>query len=436
MIETFRERLQNAWSFSDRVFDLIHRDRWLDQPIKLRHPVLFYVGHLPAFAWNQVGAGLLGHAPQHAEFDQLFERGIDPVAADAHSAVVEWPSVEEVLEYRDRVRSRLLEAVDEVAALADRNPLAARGRILHVVLEHEAMHQETLQYMFLELPEGTVQRPVDTPPYQLDGSVDREEVEVGPGSAVLGAEFDAVDFGWDNEFPTQRVEVEGFWIDRMPVTVGEWLDFLEAGGYRNPDLWQEADWSWRKRIGLEHPPRWRSSANGWRYRTMFDELDLEAVRAWPVMVSLAEARAYCAWRGDRRLPTEPELHRALHGGGDRRHPWGAEPPAPGRHGNFGFANWSPTPVSAHPEGESPWGLLDGIGNAWEWTSTLFRGLPGFEPTIPTYPGYSADFFDDRHFVMLGASWATPTPLIRRSFRNWFQDRYPYAFAGFRTVRAD
>jgi formylglycine-generating enzyme required for sulfatase activity len=74
-----------------------------------------------------------------------------------------------------------------------------------------------------------------------------------------------------------------------------------------------------------------------------------------------------------------------------------------------------------------------VGNGWEWTETAFAPFPGFEAYIPSYPGYSADFFDGRHFVMLGASWATPAGLIRRSFRNWFQDRYPYMFAKFRGV---
>ena len=121
------------------------------------------------------------------------------------------------------------------------------------------------------------------------------------------------------------------------------------------------------------------------------------------------------------------------GGPARLWPWGDAAPEPGVHGNFDFVNWSPTPVAAHPRGASSWGLLDTIGNLWEWTSSRFAPFPGFEPTVPTYPGYSADFFDDRHFVMLGASWATPAGLVRRSFRNWFQDHYPFVFAGFRTI---
>jgi ergothioneine biosynthesis protein EgtB len=433
-IDTFRRRFRDAWQRSDRIFDLVPREHWLDQPIELRHPILFYVGHLPAFAWNQVGRGLLGWGALHPEYDELFERGIDPVDGDRHDASVEWPSIDEVLAYRDRTRERLLEAVEAVAARSDGYPLAARGRILNVALEHELMHQETLQYMYLQLEPGVLRRPDDLPPYRFDGNVPAEAVAVDGGEVVLGADYHAVDFGWDNEFPEHRVAVDGLRIDRTPVTVGAWLDFVEAGGYRRAELWLEGDWRWRQRVGLEHPPRWRRDDGAWRYRTLFDALELERVRSWPVAVSLAEARAFCRWRGV-RLPTEAELHRAMYGSSDgpRRHPWGDDEPRPGVHGNFDFANWSPTPVADHPAGESAWGLLDTVGNLWEWTSSRFAGFPGFEVTVPSYPGYSAAFFDDRHFVMLGASWATPTPLVRRSFRNWFQDRYPYAFAGFRTV---
>jgi ergothioneine biosynthesis protein EgtB len=434
MIDVFLDRLRDTWAMSDRVFNLVPRDRWLEQPIKLRHPVLFYVGHLPAFAWNQIGGGLMEQGALHPVFDDLFERGIDPVGVDRHDASVSWPSIDEVVAYRDHVRERLLDLVEPVLQRAGEDPMADRGRILNVVLEHEWMHHETLQYMFLELPSGSLRRPDDLRPHRFDGRPGDDVVEVGPGSATLGADFESIEFGWDNEFPTLQVEVAGFRIDRMPVTIGAWLDFVEAGGYATPEYWKTADWEWRSRVGLDCPPRWRRSDGGWRYRTLFDDLDLGDVRHWPVMVSLAEARAWCAWKGDRRLPSEAELQRALYGDDGRRFPWGDDAPEAGRHGNFGFHRWSPTPVDAHPDGASPWGLVDGIGNAWEWTETVFAGFPGFTAYIPSYPGYSADFFDGRHFVMHGASWATPTPLIRRSFRNWFQDHYPYAFAGFRTIR--
>ena len=435
MIETFRRRLRESWTMSDRIFDLLPRESWLEQPIQLRHPVLFYIGHLPAFAWNQVGRGVLGLGQLHPEFDELFERGIDPVGVDAHDAGLRWPPIDEVLEYRDRAREHLLALVERALERADEDPLAARGRIFNVVLEHELMHQETLQYMLQQLPPETKRRPDDLPPHLFDRGVEAGEAEVAAGETVLGADFEAVDFGWDNEFPEHRVEVRDFAIDRTPVTIADWLGFMEDAGYRRPELWLPGDWKWRAKLGIESPADWEATGGGRRLRTMFEWLPLEQAAHWPVMVSLAEARAYCRWR-ERRLPTEAELHRALYtapSGEQRRYPWGDAPPEPGVHGNFGFRSWAPVAVGSFPAGASGWGVHDAVGNLWQWTESPFAPLPGFTPYIRSYPGYSADFFDDRHFVMLGASWATPQGLIRRSFRNWFQDRYQYAFTGFRTV---
>jgi formylglycine-generating enzyme required for sulfatase activity len=167
---------------------------------------------------------------------------------------------------------------------------------------------------------------------------------------------------------------------------------------------------------------------------MFDVFPLEQVARWPVYVSLAEARAYARWRG-KRLPTEAEFHRAAFYGLDEHetiYPWGEAEPA-AHHGNFDFATWSPQPVGSCPAGASRWGISELIGNGWELTDSPFAPLPGFTPYITGYPEYSQDFFDGKHFVLKGASWATVAILIRPSFRNWYQAHYPYMFAKFRCV---
>jgi formylglycine-generating enzyme required for sulfatase activity len=181
---------------------------------------------------------------------------------------------------------------------------------------------------------------------------------------------------------------------------------------------------------------WTSRDGAWRYRALLDELPLASVRDWPVYVSLAEARAFARWRGS-RLPTEAEFHRAAYGepgGGERAFPWGDDEPDQ-RHGNFHFAHWAPLPVGSRPAGASAWGVHELVGNGWEWTESAFGPFPEFRAFIPGYPGYSADFFDGKHYVLKGASWATDEQLIRRSFRNWYQARYPYVFAKFRCVRS-
>jgi formylglycine-generating enzyme required for sulfatase activity len=101
-------------------------------------------------------------------------------------------------------------------------------------------------------------------------------------------------------------------------------------------------------------------------------------------------------------------------------------------GAFDFCSFDPVPVGSSPAGVSAWGVHDLVGNGWEWTATAFAPFPGFR-AIPSYPEYSADFFDGQHFVMKGASTATAHELLRPTFRNWFRRRYPFMYATFRCV---
>jgi formylglycine-generating enzyme required for sulfatase activity len=162
---------------------------------------------------------------------------------------------------------------------------------------------------------------------------------------------------------------------------------------------------------------------------MFEDVQLPL--DWPVYVSQAEAKAYARW-AKKFLPTEAEWHRAAYGspeGEERAYPWGEDTPT-ARFGNFDFASWNPAPVNAFPGGQSAFGVHGLLGNGWEWTATEFAPFPGFEP-FPFYPGYSANFFDSKHFVMKGGSARTATGMLRRTFRNWFQPHYQFVYAGFR-----
>ena len=422
--------LEKAWARSDALFRMLTPEALGAQPIALRQPFIFYLGHLPAFAWNQVCRGVLGRPSFDPALDELFERGIDPVETDSYRAAPAdaWPAVAQILSYRDRIRDAVRDARAEVEA--------QQSRIFAVVLEHELMHHETLLYMIQQLPAGQKVRPADFPPLERGAIAPPARPLAVPGARVrLGADFDDVPFGWDNEFGRLEVEVEGFTIDSTPVRNREFLEFVAAGGYQLREHWRDEDWAWRERRAIAHPVLWRRSGGGFNQQTLFDEVPLDEVLDWPVYVSWAEAHAFARWRGA-RLPTEAEWHWAAYGSADgalRSYPWGEDPPSP-RHGNFGLRHWAPVPAGRFPGGASAWGVLDLVGNGWEWTESVFGPLPGFTPYIRTYPGYSADFFDGRHFVLRGASWATDEALIRRSFRNWFQPHYPYVFAKFRCVR--
>jgi formylglycine-generating enzyme required for sulfatase activity len=177
---------------------------------------------------------------------------------------------------------------------------------------------------------------------------------------------------------------------------------------------------------------WERDGARWYWRGMFDLIPLPP--AWPVYVSHAEASAFARWRGA-RLMTEAEFQRAAYGspeGRERPVPWGDAASA-AQHATLDFQSFDPTPAGSHPGGRSAWGVDDLVGNGWEWTSTTFAPFPGFRPT-PSYPQYSADFFDGAHMVMKGASPVTARELVRPTFRNWFRPRYPYVYATFRCAK--
>jgi gamma-glutamyl hercynylcysteine S-oxide synthase len=411
---------------SRRLFEgVLGEEAYFERPIALRHPLVFYEGHLPAFALNTLVKWALGEPGLDAELEALFERGIDPEEAAASGPVRAWPERARVQEFGRRADARVEEAL---AATGERADLA-----VGTILEHELMHQETFLYMVHQLPPERLRPQGPRPRLHPAAAAPRAVVRIPAGIATLGASPAELAFGWDNEFPRRRVEVSAFEIDALPVTNGEYLAFVEAGGYRTPRFWDEAGWAWRSEQALEAPIYWRGEGR-WQWRALFEWVPLPL--SWPVYVSHAEASAYCRFRR-RRLPTEDEFHRAAYGtpeGRERAHPWGEEPPRPGHHGNFGFVSWDPWPVGSCPAGDSAFGVRELVGNGWEWTDSLFAPFPGFEP-MPSYPLYSADFFDGRHVVLKGASPATARELVRRSFRNWYRPRYPYPYAKFRTVSA-
>ncbi len=344
--------IQDVWAVTDGLFeqfgDLNRR------PIDLRHPFLFYMGHIPAFAWNRV------QDHEQSPFDQLFAFGIDPKAPIAEQV---FPPLNEVMAYRDKLRLRLLEALPEEE--------------LDLVIEHELMHQETLLYMAqaaglvlthdVETGDGVAARPIGIP----------------AGEALLGTV--AGQWGWDNEFPQTTRWVADFEIDSLPVRNKDWLAFVEADG-PIPSSWCEG-----------------------QVRSLAGLRALDEVLGWPVQVTGRQADAYARFLG-RRLPTEWELARIRQG----------DDPY-----NAGGERLTPRPVGGGTG-------MEVVGNGWEWTSTLFAGLPGFQARHRGYEGYSADFFDGEHLVMVGSSQVTPTRLLRPGFRNWYRQDYPWVFSKFRT----
>ncbi len=424
-------RLRAARAHSEELFNIVRPDALYDRPVPERHRIIFYMGHLEAFDWNLLREPL-GLSAFDPDFDKLFAFGIDPVDGGLPTDQPEdWPRMDQVRDYNNRLRELLDGAIRAAGAQDPGLERHDLERLLEVAIEHRLMHSETLCYMLHQLP---LNRKREQPPAAPSPSATFQPhlVEIPAGTATLGlARGDGNAFGWDNEFDKHRVDVPAFRIDAGNVTNGDFLKFVQAGGYERGDLWSDAGWKWISSEEHRCPSFWIPTGNSWSCRTMFAEVPLPL--DWPAYVSHDEATAYARWLG-KELPSEAEWHRAAYGTRDsseREYPWGADAPS-SRHGNFDFERWDPVPVGSYPQGNSDFGVADLVGNGWEWTRTPFESFPGFQP-FSFYPGYSANFFDGKHFVMKGGSPRTAACMLRRSFRNWFQPHYPYVYATFRCV---
>lgn len=208
---------------TDSLFELVPADSWYSRPVPERHRLLFYLGHLEAFDWNLIG-GDLGLRSSHPEFDNLFAFGIDPKPSQLpDDQPSDWPSLEEVRKYVRLVRDRLDAALDQVTSV-----------LLDVATEHRLMHAETFTYLLHDLEKPMPSQATALPSAKTPGEM---MIEIPPGAATLGqagrvndaGQLEAEDFGWDNEFGAQTIEVPAFLVDKHKVTNGQYLSFVEAG---------------------------------------------------------------------------------------------------------------------------------------------------------------------------------------------------------------
>ncbi|KMZ13407.1 Serine/threonine kinase [Candidatus Burkholderia humilis] len=417
------ERLAEAHRVTDELFGIVKPEHLYDRPIAERHRIVFYIGHLEAFDRNLFDKRLFDLPSPNDAYDQLFAFGIDPVDGGLPTdQPSDWPTLDQVHAYKEAVRSQIDAAFDPIQLAANPvSPDESSAQLLEVAIEHRLMHAETLAYMLHQLPVDRKISPSDAASqHSSEQTLAHESMHVPAGEVTLGLTRESGVFGWDNEYGEMRVDVPAFEIDRYMVTNGDYLRFIDAGGYWNRDFWTNTDWQWKEAERIAHPAFWVPGEGGWKLRTMFNEIDLPL--DWPAYVSYAEASAYARWAG-KALPTEAQWQRAATGV-----PHVAE-------GNFDFRRWDPSPVQAHPDNRSAFGVEGQFGNGWEWTYTAFGPLEGFE-AFPFYLGYSANFFDGKHFVIKGGSPRTAACMLRPSFRNWFQGHYQYVYVGFRCVGSE
>jgi ergothioneine biosynthesis protein EgtB len=314
-------------------------------------------------------------------------------------------------------------------------------------IQHEMQHQELMMYDFQHLfarfpdPNDNYQPAiVNQPPKAKETMAKLPSAMINIPGGVFELGYSGSSFCYDNELPEHKVYLQPYMIDVAPVTNGEYMKFIEDGGYQDYSYWLADGWDLIKEQQLNAPLYWvkekatNEDDNGFVWKKKdFRGLNQIDPKEPVVNVSYYEADAYARW-ADKRLPTEAEWEKAASWNEELQrktlYPWGDEQPTR-KHANlFESYLWGPTKVGTYPAGMSHYGCHQMIGDVWEWTSSEYVLYPGFKSKFSEY----TDKWTINQKVLRGGCFATPTGQIRNSYRNYFKPHERILFAGFRCAR--
>lgn len=427
--EPLEQALQTIRSRTFRMTDPLSHDDVHRQHNPLMSPIVWDMGHVANFEEFWLLREIDGRDPHDTNLDIMYNPFDNPRWVRAELPILDRAGA---TEYLNEVREEAL-GIMHRTDLDPEAPLLRDGYVWSMVAQHEAQHQETV-LQALDVRDDLapyVLAATRRLPRRTAAADDQARIHVPAGVFVMGTDDHSA--AYDNERPAHPVAVDEFWIDKYPVTVRRFDEFVSAGGYERPEYWSDEGWAWLQEVGHLAPQGWMPDlGGGWLVRRFGHVLALDP--AEPVEhISFHEAEAFARFVGG-RLPTEAEWEKAAAWnpatGSTSTYPWGEALPTPD-HANLGHVGWGPAPIGSYPAGASPTGVEQMLGDTYEWTTSFFDGYPGF--TMFPYPEYSEVFFGEEYRVLRGASWATSRWVARSTFRNWDYPIRRQIFSGVRVA---
>ena len=421
LLEQFRETRARTLE----MVRTLEKDDFVVQTAPFMSPPKWHVGHV-SWIYEAIMSKIDGnyefYSKEFSEYLNSYYQQFGVPHDKGLRGAISRPTVDQIFQYFNTISKRVEEFIRTDALDGE------AARLITMGFHHECQHQELMAYDLQHLlaEQYVPARRNDAP---KPNSAERGSVRIGGGLYTMG--FGGEGFCYDIELPEHKVYLNDYDIDVFPVTNGQYMEFVEDGGYDTYRHWLSDGWEKAKADGWRAPMYWEMIGGRWHVRDFAGTREVSPDE--PVChVSYYEADAYCKWAG-KRLPTEAEWEKAAcwndKGQKKTAFPWGDEM-AGDRCNLLESYHWGCTEVGSYPDGASPYGCQQMIGDVWEWTSSEFTGYPGFRTG---FDEYNDKWFTNQK-VLRGGSFGTPRMSIRSSYRNFFRLDERWMFAGFRCAQ--
>ncbi len=403
----------------------LEKDDFMIQTASYTSPPKWHVGHV---SWifeaimSKLDKNYKFYSKEFSEYLNSYYQQFGVPLDKALRGIASRPTVDEIFLYFNTINKKVEKFIESREFTEEEKKIFVTG------IHHECQHQELLVYDLQHLLADQY-IPVRKNEIQVQQQRKKEFVKIEGGVYTMG--YNGKDYCYDIELPEHKTYLENFKIGIFPISNQEYLEFMNDGGYEAYKYWLSDGWEKVKSNKWNSPMYWEKINDEWYVR---DFLGIRKINPnEPVChVSYYEADAYCKWAG-KRLPTEAEWEKASCWNEQKQEksifPWGNDNPTEEKCNLLESYHWGCTEIGSFPNGVSPSGCQQMIGDVWEWTSSEFVGFPGFKSG---FDEYNDKWFTNQK-VLRGGSFATPKMSIRGSYRNFFRLDERWLFSGFRCV---